>query len=63
MASLTPPKKFKDPVMIAGSWKERNPPCPRAGTTMVDVNDPNEDPEDVRSKAGIPFKPADKKKK
>ena len=55
-------KKFKDPVMIAGKMEERNPPCPRAGTTMIDVKDKSGDPEERIAKKGIPFMAAGKKK-
>lgn len=55
-------KALKDPVLMMGKWEERVPPPPTAGTTMIDVNDPDCDPEDKRGKAGLPYRPAGGKK-
>jgi hypothetical protein len=55
------PKKMKDPVLMMGKWEERVKPPATAGTTMIDVTDPDCDPEDKRGKAGIPFRKASKK--
>ena len=57
-----PPKSMKNPVMIAGKWEERVTPPPTAGTTMVDIKDPETDKESKEVLKGVPFRKADIKK-
>lgn len=54
------PKGMKDPVFIMGKWEERVTPPPTAGTTMVNINDPNVDEESRKGLRGVTFRKAEK---